>query len=74
MTTCESCGDSVDPDELGDVVIEYYNLTPEYTEHYGFCAEHPPTGDERDAVKQGTITGSTRPADSLVATHTPGTK
>jgi len=49
---CEVCDNPVDPDDPGSVSIEYYNLTPEYTEEYGFCEKHAPVGDELDAVKQ----------------------
>lgn len=52
MITCTICGDPVDSDEPGEVVIEYWNLTPEYKEEYGFCSEHAPNKGELDAVKQ----------------------
>lgn len=50
--TCEVCGDDADPDADGsnDVIIEYTNLVPEYTETYAFCGEHRP-GDI-EAIKR----------------------
>jgi hypothetical protein len=37
---CGVCNDIVDPDDPETVPIEYYNLTPEYTDEYGFCGTH----------------------------------
>jgi len=44
---CEVCG------EPAVAAIEYYNLTPEYEERYGFCADHmPESQEELDVVTE----------------------
>lgn len=50
---CEVCGEGVEITDcnITGVVIEFYNLTPEYAEYYGFCEEHKPEGEEVEKVK-----------------------
>jgi hypothetical protein len=49
---CGVCGEAVeiDGDSCG-IVIEFYNLVPEYSEYYGFCETHRPNDDEFAEVK-----------------------
>lgn len=54
MTTCVVCGETVETSDDGSagIVIEYNNLTPEYTERYGFCRDHRPSDKEIEEVKR----------------------
>lgn len=50
---CEVCESLVEIDDDGGagMVIEFYNLTPEYVEYYGFCRSHKPDDDDLSEVK-----------------------
>lgn len=48
---CEVCGESAVAE------IKYYNLTPEYEERYGFCADHmPESQEELDVITEAVKT------------------
>lgn len=51
---CEVCGRPVETGDSpgGGMIIEFWNFLPEYYEHYGFCNEHKPEGEQLEEVKR----------------------